>query len=142
MSGWLSGPSRRPGLAWSRSRLRVAAFATVTALAVMICVPAAVAAPAGAGGGVPAPKMFGYAAGPAQHVGTAAGTPHYVPASATRATVAPGGIKGHAAPVPALAPPSVGSRTLVTTGSAQMSAGHLVVGSASAAAGSSPPAAA
>jgi RHS repeat-associated protein len=141
MSGWLSQRTRRRGLVRSRSRLRAVAFATVTALAVMICVPAAVAAPTGTGGGVPSPKMFGYAAGPVQHVGTAAGKPHYVPASATRTTMAPGGIKGHAAPVPALAPPPVGSRTLVTTGSAQMAAGHLVVGSASAASGSPQPAA-
>ena len=90
---------------------------------------------------MPSPKMFGYAAGPAQRDGTAAGKAHYVPASATRAGAVAGHLKGHQAPVPALAPPPVGSRTLVTTGSAQMPAGHVVVGSASGAAGSPPPSA-
>ena len=83
--------------------------------------------------------MFGYAAGPAQRVGTAAGKPHYVPASATRAGAVAGQLKGHRAPVPALAPPTVGTRTLVTTGSAPMAPGHVVAGTGVGAAGSPQP---
>ena len=141
MPGWSSGRSRRRGLVFSGSRLRAVAFATAMTLALVVCMPAALAATAVAGAGLPTPKMFGYAAGPAQHIGTAAGKPHYVSASATRASAAAGGIKGHPAPAPALALPSVGSRTLVTTGSAQMAPGHLVAGSASGAAGSPQPSA-
>ncbi len=73
--------------------------------------------------GTAAPAMFGYAAGPLQHNGTAAGKPHAVPASATRAT--PTGTGGRA-PTPNLAPPRMVARTPVNTGVATMAAGHLV----------------
>jgi hypothetical protein len=63
--------------------------AGVTCLAIFA--PGAAAVPAASGGSVPSPKMFGYAAGPAQRDGTAAGKAHYVPASATRT----GAVAGH-----------------------------------------------
>ncbi len=139
MRGWLSGPDRRRHRVLSPSRLRAAAIATAGVTCLAIFAPGAAAVPAASGGTVPTPKMFGYAAGPAQRIGTAAGKPHYVPASATRAGGVAGRLKGHQAPVPALAPPPVGSRTLVTTGSADMPAGHLVAGSVSDSTGSSQP---
>ena len=139
MRGWLSGPDRRRHRVLSPSRLRAAAIATAGATCLAIFAPGAAAVPAASGGSVPSPKMFGYAAGPAQRDGTAAGKAHYVPASATRAGAVAGHLKGHQAPIPALAPPPVGSRTLVTTGSADMPAGHLVAGSASDSTGSAQP---
>jgi len=141
MRGWLSGPDRRRHRVLSPSRLRAAAIATAGVTCLAIFTPGAAAAPAASGSSVPSPKMFGYAAGPAQRDGTAAGKGHYVPASATRAGAVAGHLKGHQAPVPALAPPPVGSRTLVTTGSAQMPAGQTVAGTASGDAGSSQPSA-
>src|SRR5260370_233436 len=139
MPSSLSGQGRRRRLVWSRSRMRAVALATVATWCAVVCVPDASAMPAAAGSVVPSPKMFGYAAGPAQRTGTAAGRPHYVPASATRAAAVAGRLKGHQAPVPALAPPAVGARTLVTTGSAPMTPGHLVAGTGAGAAGSPQP---
>jgi hypothetical protein len=78
------------------------AFATAGILCMIICAPSAAAVPTAAGSTVPSPKMFGYAAGPAQRIGTAAGKPHYVSPSATRAGAVAGRLKGHQAPVPAL----------------------------------------
>jgi hypothetical protein len=106
-------------------------FATIGIMCLAVFTPGAAAAPSASAGTVPSPKMFDYAAGPGQHDGTAAGKAHYVPASDTRAGTVAGHLKGHQAPVPALAPPPVGSRTLVTTGTPQMPAGHLVTGSGS-----------
>jgi len=110
----------------SRNWLRAAALATVVMWCASICVPSAVAMPVLSGSGVPAVKMFGYAHGPVQQIGSAAGKPHYVPASATRVRQAAAGIKGHAAPMPQLAPPAVGTRIPVTVGSVKMPPGHEV----------------
>ena len=71
----------------------------------------------------PAPTMYGYAKGPAQRSGTAAGRPHYVPASATRTGLR---VSGHHAPAAKLAPPPMAARKLVHTGVARIAPGHLV----------------
>ena len=141
MRGWLSRPGRRRHRILSPSRLRAAAIATAGVTCLAIFAPGAAAVPAASSGTVPSPKMFGYAAGPGERIGTAAGRSHTVPASATRAGAVAGHLKGHQAPAPALAPPPVGSRTLVTTGSADMPAGRLVAGSGSGDTGSSQPSA-
>src|SRR5581483_2189635 len=112
----------------SRARLRAMALATATLVGCAICAPVAVASPAVIGDKVPPVKMFGYSAGPVQQAGTAAGRPHRVPASATQARPAFGAIKGHPAPAPQLAPPPVGTRTVVRVGAATMPLGHEVPG--------------
>ena len=126
MLGWPSRQGRTRNWVLSQARLRVIALATVITWCAVICVPSVAAMPMLRSSGVPAPKMYGYAAGPAQHLGTAAGKPHYVSAAATQAHPAAGSIKGHSAPVPDLAPPAMGTRALVTVGSAKMARGHEV----------------
>jgi RHS repeat-associated protein len=113
---------------FSRGKLRVAALATAAALCTLVLTPVALAAPAAHGGRLPAVKMFGYANGPKQHRGTAAGKAHYVPAAATRAAPALVRGRGHRAPKPNLAPPPMGTPALVRTRSARMPAGHEIVG--------------
>ena len=85
MPGWLSKPGqvRRPIL--SKPWRRALAFATAGVMCAIVCAPSAAAAPGAPGGGVPSPTMYGYAKGPAEHLGTAAGRPHYVPAADTQA---------------------------------------------------------
>jgi RHS repeat-associated protein len=116
------------GRIFSRILLRVAALATVAAWCMVIWTPDALAAQVIHGGGLPGVKMFGYASGPAQHRGTAAGKAHYVPASATRAAPALARERGRRAPKPNLAPAPMGTPALVRTRSARMPAGHEVVG--------------
>ncbi|MBV9449023.1 MAG: hypothetical protein JO345_24310, partial [Streptosporangiaceae bacterium] len=99
---------------------------TAIALGAVTCVPAANAMPEHGDGGVPAVKMFGYAHGPAQQPGSAAGKPHYVPASTTQAHVAAGTVKGHRVPAPDLVPSGMGTRIPVTIGAAKMAPGHEV----------------
>lgn len=74
MSRWLSRHrvlSRQRVL--SRHRVRAVTLVTVMTLCAVICVPAANAIPVHGGGGAPAVKMFGYAHGPLQRFGSAAG---------------------------------------------------------------------
>ena len=141
MPGWSSAPGHRRRPVLSRSRLRAVAAVTAGAMCLVVCAPVAAAAPAAAGRNVPPVKMYGYAKGPAEREGSAAGRGHYVPASATQAGTGTGHQKGHQAPVPDLAPPPVGSRTLVTTGSATMAPGHAVTGQESGDTGSAQPSA-
>jgi hypothetical protein len=117
----------RPGSGrriFSRTRLRVIALAVAVVLGTPILAPAALAAPAAYGSGLPTVEMFGYAKGPAQHHGTAAGKGHYVPASATRAAPALVRGRGHRTPKPNLAPSPMGTPALVPTHSATMAAGQ------------------
>ena len=93
------------------------------ALGMTLCAPSAVAVSAAAGGSVPAVRMLGYAKGPAQRDGTAAGRSHYVPASATRSGLK---VPGHAAPKPDLAPPAMAAPKHVTVGAVPMEPGHVV----------------
>jgi RHS repeat-associated protein len=110
----------------SRARLRAVALVSAVCCLLGLCAPGAWAQPNTDGGGVPAAKMFGYAAGPAQQMGTAAGKGHYVPASATGARAELGNVTGHAAPKPDLAPPAMGTSVQVTVGSGPHVTGHLV----------------
>ena len=98
---------------------------TVTAfvIGITLCAPTAVAAEAIQNRTVPPPKMYGYAAGPAQHNGTAAGRSHYAPASATRTDLR---VPGHSAPPPDLAPPAMAAGKLVPTGQTRTAPGHVV----------------
>ena len=98
---------------------------TALVIAVTICVPASLGAAAQAVGNpaVPSPTMHGYAAGPKQHDGTAAGRSHYVPASATRTGLR---ISGHSAPKPDLSPPAKAAAKIVQTGETKTSPGHIV----------------
>ncbi len=109
-------PQRGVGSARSRRRLRTVTFVLVVLWSAVLCLPDAFAAPTAAAGSGPSVKMFGYAKGPAQRTGSAAGQAHHVPASATRARGLTHVTKGHRAPVPAPVQPPVGSRTLVSTG--------------------------
>jgi Domain of unknown function (DUF6531) len=107
-------------------KIRRSAVAMLTAFMVgmIVCAPSAVAAQAIRFRTVPPPKMYGYAAGPAQRDGTAAGRSHYVPASATRTDQrAP----GHSAPKPNLAPPAMAAPKLVQTGEERTAPGHVVI---------------
>ncbi len=123
-------------MARSRTRLRLAALVMAASSGIVIWAPAASAVPVIHRGGLPAVKMLGYANGPRQHGGTAAGRPHRVPASATRAKPALAArTPGHRAPKPDLAPPPMAAPSLVHTRSARMPAGHDVVGHAIARAG-------
>jgi hypothetical protein len=141
MPSWSSRPGHRRRPFLSRSRLRVVAAVTAGAMGLLAFAPVAVAAPAAASRNVPPPKMYDYAPGPAERDGTAAGKPHYVPASTTQAATVTGHPKGHQAPAPDRAPSTVGSRTLVTTGTATMAPGHAVTGQESSDAGSTQPSA-
>ncbi|HLJ98656.1 MAG TPA: RHS repeat-associated core domain-containing protein, partial [Streptosporangiaceae bacterium] len=107
----------------------IAAIAAVS-LVLGVVAPVAQATAGQAGGGVPPVRMFGYAQGPGQRFGTAAGKPHEMPASATRARDA-GGMKGHVAPKLPAAPAPFGTRAVVRVGAAVMPPGHLVTGSPS-----------
>ena len=120
--------SSRQGRVFPRSWTRVVALASVALACMITCAPGALAVSGARKGGGPAVRMFGYARGPAQHNGTAAGKAHRAPASATRARAVKGSISGHRAPKPHLAPPPVGTRKRVRTGSARMARGHEVVG--------------
>jgi RHS repeat-associated protein len=124
---------------WVLSRRRLGVVAAVTAVSVFLgtVAPVAFAAPL-VGGGVPPARIFGYAKGPGQPFGSAAGKPHYVPASATRASGA-GGARGHAAPKLPGIPSPFGSRTLVRVGAVKMPSGHLVTGTGAGGTGSPPP---
>jgi RHS repeat-associated protein len=108
--------------------LRATALVATVACGLALGVPDAAVASTGASPGTPAVKMYGYAKGPGQRNGTAAGKAHHVPAHATRAHVRSGAIKGHRAPRPDLAPPPMGKRALVRTGSARRAAGHQFAG--------------
>ena len=77
----------------TRARLRAIAIVVVASLAILMCPPVFAVSAAGMAG-LPAVKMFGYAAGPVEHVGSAAGLAHYVPASVTRAGKPSGCIRG------------------------------------------------
>ncbi len=110
-----------------RPRRVIALMTTATWFVVSSSAPAALALPVIHGAGLPAVEMFGYASGPSQHRGTAAGKAHYVPASATRAAPALATPRGHRAPKPDLAPPSMGTPALIRTRSARMAAGRDVV---------------
>lgn len=117
------------------TRLRVAVLATVVVSGMAVLVPAAAAAPGSPGSGLPAVRLFGYAAGPSQHNGTAAGRAHRVPASATRAAATSAKPTGHRAPEPKSVPVPIGVPTPVHTSAARMPAGqeivdHAVAGSA------------
>lgn len=111
-----------------RMRPRPVPLAVIISSSLVLCTISAGGVPAAQAGGptVPVPTMHGYAAGPKQVVGSAAGRAHYVPASATVARPGVGDVKGHAAPVPDLAPPTVGTRVPVTVGAVRMPAGHEV----------------
>ena len=85
MPGWSSAPGHRRRPVLSRSRLRAVAAVTAGAMCLVVCAPVAAAAPAAAGRNVPPVKMYGYAKGPAEREGSAAGRAHYVPASDTQA---------------------------------------------------------
>jgi RHS repeat-associated protein len=85
--------------------------------------PAAIAEMAVKYPAIPAPSMHGYASGPAQLNGTAAGKSHYVPASATRTSLT---APGHAAPAPDLAPPAMAARKTAQTGAVKTAPGHAV----------------
>jgi RHS repeat-associated protein len=98
-------------------------IAAVIAASATVCAPAAVAAQISLQHVAP-PKMFGYAAGPAQRNGTAAGKAHYVPASTTTTRLPAG--KGRRAPVPDLALPPMAARTQVHVGVTRMARGHAV----------------
>ena len=126
MMRWSSWQSRGRRFG-SRMWLRVVALVATVGCAVMTGAPVG-AAPVQPGHGSRSAGLFGYAAGPRQHIGTAAGKPHHVPASATRARVTPGRFRGHRAPRPHLAPPPVGTPAHVRTGSARMPRGLLVTG--------------
>jgi RHS repeat-associated protein len=102
-------------------RFSVAMTASVIGMAV--CVPGASAAQTIGSRSVPPPKMYGYATGPAQRDGTAAGKSHYVPASATRTDLR---MPGHRAPEPDLAPPAMAARKRVRIGQARTSPGRVV----------------
>src|SRR5580692_11875751 len=92
------------------------------AIGMTLCAPSAIAA-AAAAGSVPAVRMFGYAKGPAQQFGSAAGRSHYVGASATRSDRK---LPGHAAPKPDLAPPAMAAPRHVTVGAVRTAPGHVV----------------
>jgi RHS repeat-associated protein len=96
---------------------------TVIALATGIALFAPSTVLAAAAASVPTVHMFGYASGPAQRDGTAAGRSHYVPASATRSDLK---TPGHAAPKPDLAPPAMADPRHVTVGAVKVGAGHVV----------------
>ncbi len=101
----------------------VVAVTAAFSVGIFVFVPGARAAQASGLRAVPPPKMYGYAAGPAQRDGTAAGRSHYVPASATRTGLR---MPGHSAPKPDLAPPAMAARKLVRTGEARTAPGHVV----------------
>ena len=81
-------PAVRSAGGRQKTALRVAALVMVAASGLSTWEPAAVAAPVIDHAGLPAVKMFGYAHGPSERLGTAAGKAHYVPASKTRAAAA------------------------------------------------------
>jgi RHS repeat-associated protein len=111
---------------WSwrgRNIRRCVVAVTAFVVGMALCSPGAVAGQVTQGGTVPSPKMYGYAAGPAQRDGTAAGRSHYVPASATRTDLR---VPGHPAPKPDLAPPAMAARKLVRTGAVRTAPGHVV----------------
>jgi RHS repeat-associated protein len=109
----------RPG----RSLRRRVAVAVAFVLGMSVCAPSAFAAVAGHGPVVPAVTMHGYAKGPAQRNGTAAGRRHYVPASATRTGLR---VPGHHAPVPDLAASPMAARRHVFVRAVRVAPGHLV----------------
>jgi large repetitive protein len=123
----------------TRKVSRATALLTSSMLFLGAIAPVVFAGPAMAAGNPPV-KMFGYAKGPVQRMGTAAGLPHSVPASATEAN-GTGGLKGQ--PVPTLAKPlpPEGSRTVVKIPAVKMPAGHVVAGqqSSSSSGGSTSP---
>jgi RHS repeat-associated protein len=121
--------SSRRGRIIRRCTVAMATFAMGSAF----CAPTAVAGQVVRHPPVPAPTMHGYAAGPAQHDGTAAGRSHYVPASATRTGLR---VPGHSAPRPDLAPPPMAAAKLVRTGETKTSPGHVVTRGATRAASS------
>src|ERR1700727_541369 len=93
------------------------------AISMTLCAPSAIAVAAAMGGSVPAVRMFGYAKGPAQPTGTAAGRSHYVSASATRSDLK---VPGRAAPKPDLAPPAMAAPKQVTVSAVRTAPGHVV----------------
>ena len=109
---------RRGKRAW-RYMVVLAAFTICS----NIYAPAVMAASAMTYASVPAPSMHGYAAGPAQQNGTAAGKSHYVSASATKTNLT---TAGHATPAANLAPPAMAARKPVQTGAVKTAAGHVV----------------
>ena len=111
--------SSRRGRIIRRCMMATAAFAMGSAF----CAPSAMAGQVTGYPSVPAPTLHGYAAGPGQHDGTAAGRSHYVPASATRTSQR---TPGHSAPNPGLAPPAMAAAKLVRTGETKTSPGHIV----------------
>ena len=118
-----SGSHRRFWARWVRVTALVAALALWVGTWGMV----AQAAPPASGAGLPAVAMYGYAKGPVQQVGSAAGLPHQVPASATAASAAAtAGIKRHPAPAPDLAPPAMGTGVQVSVGAAARVSGSLV----------------
>jgi RHS repeat-associated protein len=106
-----------------RNIRRFVVVITTFVIGMTVCAPGAFAGQASQGPTVPALKMHGYAAGPAQHDGTAAGKRHYVPASATRTGLR---VPGHHAPAADLAPPAMAARKLVRTGAVRTAPGHVV----------------
>ena len=106
-----------------RNIRRFAGVMTALVIGVTLCAPTTVAAQAVLNPTVPSPTMHGYAAGPAQHNGTAAGRSHYVPASATQTGLR---MPGHSAPKPDLAQPAMARAKLVQTGETKTSPGHIV----------------
>lgn len=120
--------SSRHGHSRSRvlARIRLGTAAVTTAALMCMLTVAPASASSLAAGARPGVRMFGYAAGPRQHEGTAAHHAHSVPAAATRARSSAKRIKGHPAPKPDLAPPAMAARTLVRTGSVRMAPGHEV----------------
>jgi YD repeat-containing protein len=130
MAHWSYRQSRNRRHVLTRARLRALALATAVLWVLGTWGPTAYAVPGASGGGVPAPKMYGYAAGPVQQMGSAAGKAHYVPASATQAKSAVGSVKGHAAPTPDLASPAIGGRVGVSVGAVKRASGNLIAGHA------------
>jgi hypothetical protein len=107
--------------------LRAIALITVIAFWLGAGGPVAQALPVASVAGLPSVKMFGYAKGPAQPMGSAAGLGHYVSASATAASAAADAkVKGHAAPAANLAPPAMGTRVQVSVGSMSRVSGSLI----------------
>jgi RHS repeat-associated protein len=124
MARWSSRHGAGPRRVFSRRRYQALAVTLGVTMGMGTVAPVALAAPGPRG--LPSAQMFGYAKGPAQKIGSAAGRAHYVPATATQARA--GGVKGHRAPKLRLVPPPIGTRTLVRVPAVRMPRGHVVVG--------------
>jgi RHS repeat-associated protein len=110
----------------NRGLALLAAAGTAAVTTVSLLTTAASASPSGGGPGLPKISMHGYAKGPAEHLGSAAGLSRRASASATRAR-GTGGLKGHPAPRMAALPPALGQRKPVNVPPVRLATGHRVV---------------